>query len=195
MNDTRGISRSFAAVTVCLALAATFLGGCQGKTEPGPAVAFSEASVELPDRIRPKICEGKANGKRFSIVGYPHWTTGTVAHMDGNGGGVAHIDISEKNDASGQGLGKARVSANVKIKSLFGGGIAKPEFENAKTTSKGIGKNRSNETTGTLSDESMKLYTVDGTPANNTVKLRITLEVEGNDGACNLNFVEARREG
>lgn len=164
--------------------------GCS-KEKPGEPVAFSEASRQLPKRIKPNICAGKADGKRFSVAGYLQWSEGLVEANDpmGGSGRVAFMTLVPNVDADETG---EQISFRVPVRGFFGEGVESPKLENA--TSKRGAVRRETETTGTVSNDQIRLHLASGNVADNKKKVRVSLQVEGNNGDCNYKFLTATEE-
>ncbi|MFO0671901.1 MAG: hypothetical protein U0235_20135 [Polyangiaceae bacterium] len=164
--------------------------GCSNK--PADPVPFAEASRLFPTRLEPKVCAGKSNGKRFSVSGYLAWASGMIETDDplGGGGRVGFVELHPTASKS-----KEVVAFRVPIRRYFGEGLESPKLENASTETKRVGRRVEEESTGEVSDESIRLHLADGKVADNKTKVRVSLEVEGNDGKCNLKYVTAAQDG
>jgi hypothetical protein len=162
----------------------------KGKHEPAPLIAFSEASVQVPFRMKPNVCAGGSNGKRFSVIGYPRWNRGLLADDDPLGGGrVAYMVLVPTIDADAE-RGE-NVSFRIPIDGWFTAGVESPKLENVKVEVKRQARNTIEERKGRVSDDSIRIHLAGGDIATQKTPLRVSLEIEGGNGTCNLKYVGA----
>jgi hypothetical protein len=187
-----GIIRERLLQVASVLAAGMVMAACKGTPQPpAPAAPFSDASLSPREgRMQPRICQGDAKGKKFSVAGYPRWGEGLVAGPDPLGSGkVAFLSLLPTPDADGR--------ESVSFRMPIGSGsdtIKEPEVQNATTKTKGVGRGARSETTGTVSDDSIEIHLAGGGTATSKTKLRVSLEVEGGNGSCNLVYVSAIEE-